>query len=260
MDWSECVAAGKSRHVVPREKPQQIADELRTLIVSGELSDGEALGREPDLVERFGVSRPSLREALRILETEGLIRVMRGLHGGVVVQSPNRRMTARTTALVLQSRNVSLADVLSARSMLEPLAAKAVASSRKHKSAAAELRVLIDKERAALGDPEAFGRGKAQFYERLTALAGNQTLSLLIEMLDEIVVRAITAVSHRENNVESMATRRRDIRSQGRLVEFIENGEVAEAEEFWRSHMSIVGRVMLGQEPETVIAHSHHQD
>jgi DNA-binding transcriptional MocR family regulator len=72
-----------------REKPQQIADELRRLIVSGQLSEGDSLGREPELVERFGVSRPSLREALRILEAEGLISVVRGMLGGVVVHAPD---------------------------------------------------------------------------------------------------------------------------------------------------------------------------
>ena len=50
-----------------REKPQQIADEIRRLIIDGELVEGELLGHEPELIERFGVSRPSLREALRIL-------------------------------------------------------------------------------------------------------------------------------------------------------------------------------------------------
>ena len=72
-----------------REKPEQIADELRALIVSGELTEGDSLGHEPDLVERFGVSRPSLREALRILEAEGLITVVRGVLGGVIVHEPN---------------------------------------------------------------------------------------------------------------------------------------------------------------------------
>ena len=62
-----------------REKPQQIADELRQLIIVGELDEGDSLGHEPDLIERFGVSRPSLREALRILEAEGLITVVRGV-------------------------------------------------------------------------------------------------------------------------------------------------------------------------------------
>ena len=80
-----------------------------------------SLGHEPDLIERFGVSRPSLREALRILETEGLISVVRGVQGGVVVHRPDHRLTARTAALVLQARNVSLADVFDARTIIEPV-------------------------------------------------------------------------------------------------------------------------------------------
>src|SRR3546814_2566982 len=81
-----------------REKPQQIADELRQLIVSGELDEGDSLGKETELIERFGVSRPSLREALRILEAEGLISVIRGVLGGVVVHRPAQPQTARTAA------------------------------------------------------------------------------------------------------------------------------------------------------------------
>src|SRR5690349_12292270 len=123
-----------------REKPQMIADELRALIVGGELSEGDSLGHEPDLVERFGVSRPSLREALRILEAEGLITVVRGALGGVVVHEPNERMTARTAALVLQARNVPLADVYDARTLIEPTAVRVVAGARGRKAAATELR------------------------------------------------------------------------------------------------------------------------
>src|SRR6476469_446934 len=136
----------------PREKPQQIADELRSLIVSGALSEGDSLGREPDLVERFGVSRPSLREALRILEAEGLVTVVRGVRGGVVVHEPNERMTARTAALVLQARNVPLADVFEARSFLEPIAARTIATTRGRKAAANELRKLIKEEDASVED------------------------------------------------------------------------------------------------------------
>ncbi|WP_307875411.1 FadR/GntR family transcriptional regulator [Frankia nepalensis] len=111
----------------PREKPQQIADEIRTLIVEGRLADGDLLGRELELVERFGVSRPSLREALRILEVQGLISVERGVLGGVFVRHPDERLAAHTAALVLQARNVALSDVHVARSHLEPLAARPVA-------------------------------------------------------------------------------------------------------------------------------------
>jgi DNA-binding FadR family transcriptional regulator len=223
------------------------------LILRGELLEGDPLGKEPDLVERFGVSRPSLREALRILETEGLIEVVRGLHGGIVVRAPNHRMTARTAALVLQARNVSLADVFEARSMLEPLAARAVAASSSKRSALAELRKLIAEEQGAIEDPELFGEANARFHERLVALAGNQTLGILAEMLNEIVARAVTAVSRAEDIVGSVATRRRGIKSQERLLELIARGDAAGAEAHWRSHMAIVGKVMLGQKATTVI-------
>jgi DNA-binding FadR family transcriptional regulator len=241
--------------VAGREKPQQIADELRNLIVSGELSEGESLGHEPDLVERFGVSRPSLREALRILEAEGLISVIRGLRGGVVVHEPDQRMTARTAALVLQARNVPLADVYDARSTLEPAAVRAVAglATRKRAAAAAELRGLVAEQAAAIEDPEAFGRANARFHARLVELAGNQTLAIVAEMLQEIVARAVTAVSQAEPERGSVATRRRGIRSQERLVALVDAGDVAEAEAHWRAHMAVVGRVLLGQRATTVI-------
>jgi GntR family transcriptional repressor for pyruvate dehydrogenase complex len=242
----------------PREKPQQIADELRSLIVSGELGEGDSLGREPDLIERFGVSRPSLREALRILETEGLITVVRGVGGGVVVHEPDERMTARTAALVLQARNVPLADVFEARSLLEPLAARAIASKRSRRSAIDELGKLVAEEQASIEDPHRFGVANAAFHERLVALGGNQTLSIVAEMLNEVVVRAVTAVSEGGDATGSLATRRRGIRSQERLLELLEAGDGAAAEEHWRAHMQVVGKVMLGQEASTVVDLLHH--
>jgi DNA-binding FadR family transcriptional regulator len=240
-------------HARLREKPQRIADELRRLIVSGELSEGDSLGHEPELIERFGVSRPSLREALRILEAEGLISVVRGMLGGVVVHEPDGRMTARTAALVLQARNVSLADVHEARSLLEPTAVRVVASQRSRRSAVSELRQLIDDQMQVIADPEAFGRANARFHERLVALAGNQTLSIVAEMLNEIVARAVTAVARTGSARDSTATRRRGIRSQERLVSLIEAGKASEAEAHWRAHMTVVGRVLLGQRATTVI-------
>ncbi|HYA67723.1 MAG TPA: GntR family transcriptional regulator, partial [Acidimicrobiales bacterium] len=215
-----------------REKPQQIADELRNLIVSGKLSEGDSLGHEPDLVERFAVSRPSLREALRILEAEGLVSVVRGVRGGVVVHEPNERMTARTAALVLQARNVSLEDVFEARGLLEPIAAKALAARRGRKAAVEELRGLIRDEVDAIEDSERFGETNAVFHQRLVALAGNQTLSIVAEMLNEIVSRAVTSVSQADV-VGSLAVRRRGIRSQERLLELLESGDSLGAEEHW---------------------------
>lgn len=242
----------KRKQTPTREKPQQIADEIRGLIVTGQLSEGESLGHEPDLVERFGVSRPSLREALRILEAEGLITVVRGVRGGVIVHEPDGRLTARSAALLLQARNVSLADVFEARSLVEPIAARTLATMRGRRAAIKELRALIGEEEAVIDDPDAFGIANAAFHERLVALAGNQTLGIVAEMLHEIVAVAVAAVSRGEDG-GSLATRRRGLRSQERLLALLEEGDGAAAEEHWRAHMQIVGRVMLGQEASTVV-------
>jgi DNA-binding FadR family transcriptional regulator len=252
------MAAAKRTPTRTREKPQRIADELRAMIVSGQLSEGDSLGHEPDLVERFGVSRPSLREALRILEAEGLVTVVRGIRGGVVVHEPHGRMTARTAALLLQARNVSLADVFQARSMLEPIAAREIASMRGRRAAIKELCALISEEEASIEDPERFGAANAAFHQCLVALAGNQTLGIVAEMLTEIVARAVTAVSQADDVVGSLAVRRKGIRSQERLLELLEEGDGAAAEEHWRAHMQVVGRVMLGQEASTVVDLLHH--
>ncbi|WP_235489098.1 winged helix-turn-helix domain-containing protein, partial [Frankia sp. AvcI1] len=80
-------------------------------IVRGELHEGDALPPEAVLMEQFGVSRPTLREAFRVLESEALISVRRGAHGGARVHTPNGHVAARYTALVLEHQHTTLADI-----------------------------------------------------------------------------------------------------------------------------------------------------
>jgi DNA-binding FadR family transcriptional regulator len=249
--------AKPAREIPGREKPQQIADEIRRLIVDGELDEGDSLGREPDLVERFGVSRPSLREALRILETEGLITVVRGSLGGVVVHRPDQRMTARSAALVLHSRKVSLADVFEARAMIEPAAVRLVAGSREHRRFARKIRSLIAEQQATIDDPLGFATANERFHAELVSLSGNQTIAIVSEMLTEVAMRAIETVVDNVRR-ESIATRRRGIRSQERLATFIHVGDADGAEAHWRAHMQGVRRVLLGSNVTSGIDSADH--
>src|SRR3954469_23872896 len=94
-----------------------VAQRLRRQIVRGELTEGDALPSEAELMTQFGVSRPTLREAFRVLESEGLIRVRRGAHGGARVQTPNGDIAARYAGLVLEFRGTTLEDVYDARNI-----------------------------------------------------------------------------------------------------------------------------------------------
>src|SRR5262249_34863655 len=148
-----------------------------------------------------------------------------------------------------------LGDVPDARSVIEPAAARLVASgsSSGRKAAVADLEQLIEQQRLVIDDPEKFGRANAAFHEELVELAGNQTLAIVAEMLNEVVARAVTVVSQARGRRDSEATRRRGVRSAERLLELSGVGAGVEGEEHSGSHMTAVGTVMLGQRAKSVV-------
>src|SRR3954454_11865683 len=101
-----------------------VAGVLRERIVNGGLADGDMLPPLDKLVKEFGVSAPSLREALRVLESEGLITVRRGSTGGAVVHRPKAEAVAYMLGLVLQAERAPVADLVGALGHLEPLCAR----------------------------------------------------------------------------------------------------------------------------------------
>ena len=96
-----------------------IATHLRRQIVRGDLTPGETLPPEHQLMEQYGVSRPTLREAFRILEAETLINVRRGVRGGARVLAPDASVAARTIGVLLQMQGTTIDDVYEARMISE---------------------------------------------------------------------------------------------------------------------------------------------
>lgn len=243
---------------VTHGKPKQIADELRALVITGGLDEGDLLGTEADLIERFEVSRPSLREALRLLEAEGLISVVRGTLGGVVVHRPDQRMTARAAALVLQSRSVPLADVFDASAVIEPAAARMIATSRQRQRAVGELREVIVEQKRTLHDLVACTNAMVKFHSDIVHLAGNQTLIIISEMLNEVITRAVADVRTLTGQ-EPVAGWRRNIRANELLVELIEAGDGEGAQAHWNAHMGRLRRALLGERGAAVVDLNHHR-
>ena len=107
-----------------------VASDLRRQIIRGILTAGDALPNETALMEVYDVSRPTLREALRILESEGLVSVKRGAHGGARVHLPDIGVAAKYAALMLQVRGATIEDVFQARRVLEPAAVRMLAERK----------------------------------------------------------------------------------------------------------------------------------
>jgi len=95
---------------------ERVAAELRREIVTGKLRPGDRLHNERLLQEEFNISRPTLREALRMLESESLIVVTRGQFGGARVTEPDPNVLARQVGACMQMQGVTLRDVWLARS------------------------------------------------------------------------------------------------------------------------------------------------
>jgi DNA-binding FadR family transcriptional regulator len=87
-----------------------VANQIRQRIIRGELKEGDALPQETELTLQFRISRPTLREALRILESDGLLDISRGTRRGALIRRPDIKIAARHANLVLQVDNVSLDD------------------------------------------------------------------------------------------------------------------------------------------------------
>jgi DNA-binding FadR family transcriptional regulator len=209
-----------------------VASSIRQMIVRGEVAEGDVLPPEGVLTERFEVSRPTLREAFRILESEGLISVRRGSRGGARVHPPNEAIAARYTAAVLQSRGETVAGYYQARAVVEAPAAAMLARRRDRKAVAKELQAILDT--ADINDPHFF----PTFHRRVVELAGNKTLKLLAVMLEhisEIISEQFMVPGMPES---ARPGPRRALRSYHKLVELIREGDAETAHAFWRKHLS----------------------
>lgn len=231
-----------------------VSQRLRRQIVRGELTEGDALPSEAALMTQFGVSRPTLREAFRVLESEGLISVRRGAHGGARVQTPNGDTAARYAGLVLEYRGTTLEDVYDARNIIEPPCASLLAK-RRTQADIKQLRAAVDEARDALDDPNTLIRVHNEFHTLIIELAGNQTLAVLNGMVRHIIdLSSFAQVAADAGSAANIRAIRKGFRAHERLVEHIEARETEAAAELWSKHLTEAESYMLGgSNPKTVL-------
>ena len=224
-----------------------VAAQLRRKIIRGELAEGEPLPPEHEMSRTFGVSSPTMREALRILEAEGLIVVQRGIKGGPRISVPSVDGAARYAAFVLQHRGTTYHDITQARAILEAHAVTLLAQNRTDD----QLRAL----RAALSDSltqdhQEAAHGYAHFHTLVAELAGNDTLVLFTRMANMIFEHGVR--NHLTQAAETDPAQHRHLqeganRTHARLVELIAARDATSAAELWRKHI---------YDAEDLLAHS----
>lgn len=228
---------------------EMIAEKLRDRIISGELKEGVLLPRQEDLMREFNVSRPPMREALRILEAEGLILVRRGNVGGAVVRAPDRRGIASALGLLLQFEDASLRDLADALVEAEPLCA-GLAAEREDRIEAVvpELRRIIDGQAASLDDGVEFTALGRAFHEAVIAGCGNATIRLTVGALATLwstQEQAWADVAVTTDSYPPVEQRQQVLQIHQKIVDAIEAGDRQYAMALARSHGRTYHEVVL---------------
>jgi GntR family transcriptional repressor for pyruvate dehydrogenase complex len=212
-----------------------VAERLRHQIARGELTIGQRLPPEDELTAVFGIARTTLREALRILESQGLLEIRRGRTGGPVVTMPKIDSLAEGLAVTLQLQGTTAGDLDVARQLIEPRLAGRMAERHTVDDLDA-LGAAVDRAQLAADafDRTAFGAAAAGMHETLMERAGNTTLATISRLLHAMVAQYYIR-SAAMSDQEKMW---RAVRSYRKLVRLITAGDAAAAEEHWRKQMT----------------------
>jgi len=222
---------------------QIIADELQSQIVLGQLKEGDALPSEAALMEQFGVSRATLREAIRILEAGDLVRTARGGRGGAKVRHPTAERAATIAGMVLQLRGARIRDVMHMRSIILPEAAF-LAADKAGKSDLSALRRCLDQVLEPHDDMQKLYLAGQDFDMAIVELAGSETMTLICQMLGHITRQNVSRVPVSVKDLPAGVAQSMTF-SQVRnrmLVELIEQGEAEGARALMHKRMVIEER------------------
>jgi len=236
--------------------PAMVAQILRDRIISGKLKDGDTLPRQEALLAEFGVSKPSLREALRILESQGLVTIRRGNQGGAIVHVPKEDGAAYMVGLLLQFRCASYADLATALGYIEPSCFAQLASRRDRSEAVDRLRGLHAELTTTFDKPVEFARRSRQFHQEVIRSCGNETLIVVAGVLESLWARNDERWPRRSAESRTFPdadARRCTISEHQQLIDLVHSGLVADVERLTREHLHSSASCSVGEASDSII-------
>ncbi len=208
-----------------------LADHLRQRILDGELTPGEMLPAERLLAEQSRLSRTSVREALRILEIEGLVATRPGRNGGSVIRKPDEEAVARTLDVFIRGRRVRFRAVLEVREQVEPICAE-LAAGRRSAEELERLRAVTAAVEAARDDIPAFLSANVEWHLEIARASGNELLSAFMLAIGN-AVRAATDIE----DFNSEAVRDAALKAHRRVLAAIEKQDASAARRAMHLHV-----------------------
>ena len=161
----------------------QIIEQIRNAILSGRFKPGDKVAAEKELMSEFGVSKATLREALRVLEGMGLVEIKKGIAGGVFIAEVDMRTTIHGIINFLHFKTVSIKDITMIRYLLEPPVAQ-IAASRIQPEDIVKLETMITEDPVI---PHTVFSREIGFHRYLARMTENPILILVMDFIDNIL-------------------------------------------------------------------------
>jgi DNA-binding FadR family transcriptional regulator len=234
---------------MPRRNTQKVshllAADLRRQILNGQLAADQQLPPEADLTARLHISRDTLREALRILESQQLVEIRRGRGGGAVVRRPGLEAVGRYVALLLQLRKTTLAHLEEVRSVIEPPAAEQAVIQAKDD----DLDRLVDLHHAvrATSDPLSFVTAMSAFDQAVTELSGNQTLAVIAGVFRDIYAGQVYSSIGSDDAVLAERIAWRVVISHSSFLDAARRRDALLAQKTWSDYLFTTSRTLVSR-------------
>ncbi len=218
---------------------EEIVRQIKTMIAEGRLKSGDQLPPERDLAEKFVVSRTSVREALRALESLGLVEIRAG--EGTFVRGVSVEALIEPLALVLTTQREAIGELFEARRLIEPAIA-ALAAGRATPDEIQEMeRILEDQAREVTAGRTGVAQD-ARFHAAIAAAAHNQAISRIVNAIMDLLTQS------REESLSTPGRPERSHQNHRRILDAIARHDAAAAERAMRDHIGAVEALVLGRE------------
>lgn len=239
------LSAGSMKSARSIKTSERVARDLVNHIVENDLAEGTKLPNEKQLVEAFEVGRTTLREALRLLETRGVITVRPGPGGGPIVRRPRGDDLREGLTLILQFSGGSLKDVLDARTALEPMMARLAAECITDEQLD-ELSASVQRMRDGSGDHEIFLSENQFFHTTIADLTGSGVLRAFNDTLKSIADGVVVGVEYTTRRRLAVAT------AHEKVVDALRTRDPDAAAEAMRTHVGEAGDFWKRKYPELI--------